>query len=91
MSIDRNKSQRPWLIIGIAIILLTVGTGFYQNLSAENEETYKGLKIFSDVIELIQKNYVDPVDTQKLIEKAIQPRSRPWTKSSRWTVWRPPT
>ncbi|MCG6910360.1 MAG: S41 family peptidase [Deltaproteobacteria bacterium] len=72
MPINRHNSHRPWLIIGIVIILCTVGSGFYQNLSAEDEETYKGLKVFSDVIELIQKNYVDPVDTQKLIEKAIQ-------------------
>ena len=29
------------------------------------KETYKGLKLFSDVIEIVQKNYVDEVDNQK--------------------------
>jgi carboxyl-terminal processing protease len=51
---------------------LVLGHGFYRDLSANSEETYKGLKLFSDVIELIQKNYVDEVETQKMIEAAIQ-------------------
>ncbi|MBW2632982.1 MAG: PDZ domain-containing protein, partial [Deltaproteobacteria bacterium] len=72
MTIKRDKRLKLWLVIGIAVIVGTVGTGFYHNLSAGSEETYKGLKIFADVIELIQKNYVDPVDTKDLIEKAIQ-------------------
>ncbi|MEK6193131.1 MAG: PDZ domain-containing protein, partial [Deltaproteobacteria bacterium] len=59
-------------MIGLTVIASTIGTGFYHKLSADNAETYKGLKVFSDVIELIQKNYVDPVDTQELIEKAIE-------------------
>ncbi|WP_319522648.1 S41 family peptidase [uncultured Desulfosarcina sp.] len=64
------------LKLGVAMVLVTaaliLGHGFYRDLSANNEETYKGLKLFSDVIELVQKNYVDEVDTQKMIEAAIQ-------------------
>ena len=71
-----NKNQKNrfkvWFTVGIAILALTVGAGFYQNISAESDEIYKGLKIFSDVIDLVEKNYVDPVDTKDLIEKAIQ-------------------
>ncbi|MBW1826706.1 MAG: S41 family peptidase, partial [Deltaproteobacteria bacterium] len=48
------------------------GSGFYRNLSAKGSETYKGLKLFSDVIELVEKNYVDPVDSKELIDKAIE-------------------
>ena len=72
MTFTQNKHLKLWLLIGLAVIISTIGTGFYHKLSADNADTYKGLKIFSDVIELIQKNYVDPVDTQELIEKAIQ-------------------
>jgi len=72
MTFKNNNRLKLWLVMGIAVVFWTMGTGFYSNLSAESEETYKGLKVFSDVIELIQKNYVDPVDTQELIEKAIQ-------------------
>ena len=69
-----NKTQ--WLnLLAVAVlvaILTIVASGFLNQLSAKSEETYKGLKIFSDVIELVEKNYVDPVDTKDLIEKAIQ-------------------
>lgn len=72
MNIRRKRHIKLWLIPLIAVILVTVGSGFYRNLSARGEETYKGLKLFSDVIELVEKNYVDPVDSKELIEKAIQ-------------------
>jgi len=72
MTFLKNKNMNLGLLISLTVIISIIGTGFYHKLSADNAETYKGLKIFSDVIELIQKNYVDPVDTQELIEKAIQ-------------------
>jgi len=60
------------MAVAAAIMLVTFATGFYRDLSAGSEETYKGLKLFSDVIELVEKNYVDEVDSKELIEKAIQ-------------------
>jgi len=72
MTIRNKRYIKLWLVVVIAIIFWTIGAGFYRNLSAGSEETYKGLKLFSDVIELVEKNYVDPVDPKELIEKAIQ-------------------
>jgi carboxyl-terminal processing protease len=72
MTIKQFKHVRLWMAVAISVILWTVGAGFYRDLSASNEETYKGLKLFSDVIELIEKNYVDPVDAKKLVDDAIQ-------------------
>lgn len=70
------KKKKRYVKIGLTVslitIFLTVGTGYYRDLAAKSEETYKGLKIFSDVIELVEKNYVDPVDPKELINKAIQ-------------------
>ncbi len=57
--------------MAVAALFFTIGSGFYRNISAD-QETYKGLKLFSDVIELIEKNYVDEVDTSDLIQKAVQ-------------------
>ena len=62
----RNNLKLWTLMLG-AIIFSTIGSGF-----AASEETYKGLKIFAEVIELIEENYVDEVDTKELIQKAIQ-------------------
>ncbi|RPJ81857.1 MAG: S41 family peptidase, partial [Deltaproteobacteria bacterium] len=59
------------LAVFIAVVLIS-GSGFFRELSADTEETYKSLKIFSDVIEILEKNYVEPVDTKELIQKAIQ-------------------
>ncbi len=55
-----------------AVVFWTIGTGFYRDLAAENEDAYQELKVFSDVIELIEREYVDKVDTKELIQKAIQ-------------------
>ncbi len=70
-----NRISRHLKISLVGIIAVTIwilGPGFYRDLSANSEETYEGLKIFSDVIEIVEKNYVDPVDSKKMIEDAIQ-------------------
>ena len=72
MIIEKKKHIRLWLAVAITVIFLTMGTGFYGNLEAKSEETYKSLKVFSDVLEIIEKNYVDEVDSKELIQKAIQ-------------------
>ncbi len=72
MATQKNRYKKFWLIVATAIVFWTIGSGFHRDLFATNEETYKGLKLFSDVIELVEKNYVDSVDTKELIQKAIQ-------------------
>ena len=72
MNLKKKQHIKLWLVLLIAVIFWTVGSGFYRNLSADGAETYKGLKLFSDVIGLVENNYVDPVDSKELIEKAIQ-------------------
>ena len=72
MKLKKKQHIKLWLVLLIAVVFSIVGSGFYRNLSADGAETYKGLKLFSDVIELVEDNYVDPVDSKELIEKAIQ-------------------
>jgi carboxyl-terminal processing protease len=70
-----NKKTRHiklWLLMVIAVVFWTIGNGFYRDLSAKSEEAYEELKVFSDVIELIEREYVDEVDTKELIQKAIE-------------------
>jgi carboxyl-terminal processing protease len=55
-----------------AVVFWTAGNGFYRDLSAKSDEAYEELKVLSDVIELIEREYVDEVDTKELIQKAIQ-------------------
>jgi carboxyl-terminal processing protease len=72
MNLKKKQHIKLWLALLVAVVFWTVGSGFYRNLSADGAETYKGLKLFSDVIGLVENNYVDPVDSKELIEKAIQ-------------------
>ena len=67
-----RRQIKLWVTVAVAVVFWTIGSGFFRDLSATTDETYKGLKLFSDVIELIEKNYVEPADTKKLIEDAIQ-------------------
>ncbi len=70
--LDSRKTSR-WIWIGIVVLAAALFLpGAYRNLAADREATYQGLKIFSDVIDIVEKNYVDEVDQKKLIEDAIQ-------------------
>ena len=68
----KTRHVKLWLLMVIAVVFWTVGNGFYRDLSAKSEGAYEELKVFSDVIELIEREYVDEVDTKELIQKAIQ-------------------
>lgn len=72
MTARKTRHLKMWVAMVLVSAALVLGHGFYRDLSANNEETYKGLKLFSDVIELVQRNYVDEVDTQNMIDAAIQ-------------------
>ncbi len=68
----KTRHVKLWLLMLTAVVFWTIGNGFYRDLSAKSEEAYEELKVFSDVIELIEREYVDEVDTKELIQKAIQ-------------------
>jgi carboxyl-terminal processing protease len=68
----KNQHVKVWLLMVVAVVVWTIGTGFFHDLSATSEETYEELKTFSDVIDLIEKEYVDEVNTKELIQNAIQ-------------------
>ena len=72
MKFKKMHNIKLWMIMVSAVVLWTIGAGFFGDLAAKNEESYEGLKIFADVIELIEKEYVDNVESRELIEKAIQ-------------------
>lgn len=62
-----------WLLVGTAALAVAIlGPGVYRGMSDNRTDTYQGLKVFSDVIDLVEKNYVDEVEAKKLIENAIQ-------------------
>jgi len=60
-------------VAAVAVALcLFVADGARCGLSAKGYENYEHLKIFSDALSLIQKNYVDEVDLQQAMYNAIE-------------------
>jgi carboxyl-terminal processing protease len=51
--------------------VLTFGGRFVGRVSAVAKDTYENIEVFTNVLALVQKNYVDPVSTKQLIEGAI--------------------
>ncbi len=65
------KFRLPVIVIAYLFIFVAVSGNLVM---AENnsENTYKSLKLFTDVLEELEKNYVDDVDSEKLIHNAIE-------------------
>jgi carboxyl-terminal processing protease len=57
-------------IVGMGVISLG-GIGLNRVSAVGNESTYEGLEAFTNVLAIVQKNYVEEVGTQKLMEGAI--------------------
>ncbi|SDU50102.1 S41 family peptidase [Desulfobacula phenolica] len=57
--------------VAIAACILISITGFNPSLQAD-DNTYKSLKLFTDVLEELEKNYVDDVNSEELIHNAIK-------------------
>ena len=72
MSLKKIQHVKLWMVMVVAVVFWTIGSGFLGNLAAKDDETYEGLKIFADVVQLIEKEYVDEVDSKQLIQNAIQ-------------------
>ncbi len=63
--------QSALLVMCTAVIVASATVG-YGELKKSSDETYEGLKLFSDVISEIEKNYVEPVNSKELIQHAIE-------------------
>ncbi|MFP4533894.1 MAG: S41 family peptidase [Desulfobacterales bacterium] len=70
MAFKYRPTVKSGILVLITAFIVASATCVYGERN-RSEETYKGLKLFSDVIEEIEKNYVEDVDTAELIEKAI--------------------
>jgi len=66
------KKYQVIVIIGFMLVVATVmGTSIATKVLATQSETYEKLKIFSEVLYLIQTNYVEEVDIQEVIYGGI--------------------
>src|SRR6056297_1766198 len=61
-----------WFSVSVSVLVITAVSAVYQPLNAEDKNVYKSLKLFTDVLEEIEANYVDEVDVQELIQSAVK-------------------
>ncbi|MFA6500140.1 MAG: S41 family peptidase [Desulfurivibrionaceae bacterium] len=71
------KSSTKRSVIKIIVVTLCVGAGSllawnYSTVTATTQDTYESLEAFSNVLNMVQENYVEEVDSQKAIEGAIK-------------------
>jgi carboxyl-terminal processing protease len=68
-----GKRRTTWIaVIGLALVVVFFsGRGGVENVGAVPKESYEGLETFTNILAIIQKNYVDEVQTKALIEGAI--------------------
>lgn len=62
--------KRGIFLGGLLGLLVLLGPSDSQ-VSAVDRNTYKNLKIFSEVLDMVEKNYVEPVENDKLMQGAI--------------------
>lgn len=58
-------------LIILFLTLITFNTAIAAEHDSQREETYKNLEVFSNVLTLLQENYVDEIDSQEVITGAI--------------------
>lgn len=68
-----NKHKKISLVVLAGFMFLFVGLSSLKaaKTSGENSEIYQYLKLFSDVLNIVQDNYVEKVDSKKLMYGAI--------------------
>jgi carboxyl-terminal processing protease len=64
-------SKRNLILLVFLIMLILLGPYGDSRVSAVDRNTYKNLKTFSEVLDMVEKNYVEPVESEKLIQGAI--------------------
>lgn len=66
-----GKAKKVAIIVTVAVVLALVGVGTHRKCAAEGASDYESIELFTDVLSIVKKNYVEEVDTKKLIYGAI--------------------
>jgi carboxyl-terminal processing protease len=68
---NRKQHLRTLVFVLLVTGVLWFGGRMVGRVSAVAKETYENIEVFTNVLALVQKNYVDPVSTKQLIDGAI--------------------
>jgi carboxyl-terminal processing protease len=69
----RNTAFKKTFLITLFCLPFLIVTPYLSYGSSDDmEKTYKNLEVFSNILSIVQQNYVDDIDTQEAIEGAIK-------------------
>src|SRR6266478_3995057 len=71
MSANKRNRLIVAMAITLGVCLFVIGDLAVQRAQALPDDTYKELQTFANVLAIVQKNYVEPVSTKRLIDGAI--------------------
>ncbi len=72
MEHKKKKWSIRWFISGLLVLGIIISMLGSDQVSAVNDQTFEGFKEFTDIFQMIQKNYVEEVNSQELLEGAIK-------------------
>ena len=67
-----NQAKKTFIIAFFILPILLVNKQYSLGNSYELQETYKNLEVFSNVLSIVQQNYVDDINTKEALEGAIK-------------------
>jgi len=69
---SKKKTRKVVMLVGAMVLLaICVGVGAQRRCAAQGGNEYESIELFTDVLAIVKKSYVEEVDTKKLIYGAI--------------------
>ena len=67
-----GKFKIGLMIFAVFLAGILMGSSHFQKVSALSDNTYEGMKVFSDVLHIIEKDYVEETKSKDLIYGAVK-------------------
>lgn len=68
---SRKGKKVALLITVVSVLAVLIGVGAQRRCAAQGASDYESIELFTDVLSIVKKSYVEEVDTKKLIYGAI--------------------
>jgi carboxyl-terminal processing protease len=68
---SRKGKKFALIVAALSILVVVIGIGAQHRCAAQGGNDYESIELFTDVLSIVKKNYVEEVDTKKLIYGAI--------------------
>ena len=63
----RKGSKTTLLVVVVTMLVVFVGIGVQRRCAAQGGNDYESIELFTDVLSIVKKSYVEEVDTKKLV------------------------